>query len=467
MAGDLAGKEARLIRTDSCQTPERAALDQQPQPPKQLATRCCIVGGGPAGMMLGYLLARAGIDVSVLEKHGDFLRDFRGDTVHPSTMEVLYELGLLDDFLKRPHNEARQVAGRIGGTLVTVADFTHLPTHAKFIAFMPQWEFLNFLEEHGRRLPSFHLHMRTEAFDLIQANDAITGVRAHSPEGDIEIKADLVVGADGRHSIVRQKASLRILDLGAPMDVLWMRLSRHPGDPEQPLGNFNRGKIFVMLDRGDYWQCGYVIPKGGIDEVRARGLEALRQDISAIAPLADDRAREITDWDQVKLLSVAVDRLEQWYSPGLLCIGDSAHAMSPVGGVGINLAIQDAVAAANILTGPLRSGTITLDDLKKVQKRRELPTRLIQGLQVLIQNRVIRRALASQAQAQLPWPLRLLRRWPLLRRIPARVIGIGFRPEHVAAPHDRIEAEQARHLADGNDAPGQPKSGTDKMNPKA
>jgi 2-polyprenyl-6-methoxyphenol hydroxylase-like FAD-dependent oxidoreductase len=385
-------------------------------------------------MMLGYLLARANIDVIVLEKHADFLRDFRGDTVHPSTMEVLHELGLLEDFLKRPHNEARQAAGRIGGELVTVADLTHLPTHAKFIAFMPQWDFLNFMEEHGRAFPAFHLHMRTEAFDLLQANGTIAGVRAQSPEGDLEIKADLVIGADGRHSIVRQKASLEVMDLGAPMDVLWMRLSRRPDDPRQPLGNFDRGKIFVMLDRDDYWQCGYVIPKGGIEEVRARGIEALRQDITAVAPFADDRAREITDWDQVRLLSVAVDRLRQWYRPGLLCIGDSAHAMSPIGGVGINLAIQDAVAAANILTGPLRSGPITTEDLAKVQKRRELPTRLTQGLQVLIQNRVIRRALASQAQAKLPWLLRLLRRWPLFRRIPARLIGIGFRPEHIASP---------------------------------
>jgi 2-polyprenyl-6-methoxyphenol hydroxylase-like FAD-dependent oxidoreductase len=408
-------------------------LDQQTQAPKQLVTRCCIVGGGPAGMMLGYLLARAGIDISVLEKHADFLRDFRGDTVHPSTMDILHELGLLDEFLKRPHNEARQVAGRIGGTLVTVADFTHLPTHAKFVAFMPQWDFLNFLAEQGRRLPGFHVHMRTEAFDLIETNANIVGVWAHSPEGDVEVKADLVVGADGRHSIVRDKAALQVMELGAPMDVLWMRLSRHPGDPVQPLGNFDRGKIFVMLDRGDYWQCGYVIPKGGIDEIRARGLEALRQDISAAAPFADDRAREITDWDQVRLLTVAVDRLRQWYRPGLLCIGDSAHAMSPVGGVGINLAIQDAVAAANILTGPFRAGQLTVDHLKKVQKRRELPTRVIQGLQVLIQNRVIRRALASRAQAKLPWLLRLVNRWPLLRRIPARLIGIGFRPEHVSA----------------------------------
>jgi 2-polyprenyl-6-methoxyphenol hydroxylase-like FAD-dependent oxidoreductase len=401
-------------------------------PNQQLQTCCSIVGGGPAGMMLGYLLARAGIDVMVLEKHADFLRDFRGDTVHPSTMEILYELGLLEEFLKRPHNEARQVAGRIGGTDVTVADFTHLPTHAKFVAFMPQWDFLAFLNEQGRRLPGFYVHMRTEAFDLVETDGKIAGVRAHSPEGDIEILADLVVGADGRHSIVRQKASLDVMELGAPMDVLWMRLSRRPGDPVQPLGNFDRGKIFVMLDRGDYWQCGYVIPKGGIEEIRARGLEALRQDIATIAPFADDRACEITDWDQVKLLSVAVDRLRQWYRPGLLCIGDSAHAMSPVGGVGINLAIQDAVAAANILTGPLRSGRLTVDDLKNVQKRRLLPTRVIQGLQVLIQNRVIRRALASQSQAKLPWPLRLVRRWPFLRRIPARLIGIGFRPEHIA-----------------------------------
>ena len=385
-------------------------------------------------MVLGFLLARAGVDVVVLEKHGDFLRDFRGDTIHPSTLEVLHELGLLDEFLKRPHQEARQLTGVIGGVEVPIADFTHLPTHCRFIAFMPQWDFLDFIAEHAQRFPSFHLKMRAEVTELLEDGDRIVGVRATTPEGPIEIRAALTVGADGRHSTVRERAGLEVMDVGAPMDVLWMRLARRATDPEQPMGRFDQGKIFVMIYRGDYWQCGFVIPKGGYDEIRKRGLESLRHDIVEIAPFVSDRVGELADWDDIKLLTVTVDHLRQWYRPGLLCIGDAAHAMSPVGGVGINLAIQDAVAAANLLARPLHDGRVTTDDLQKVQSRRVLPTRLTQRAQVLIQNRVIGRVIGGRGQLALPWPVRLLRRFPFLRRIPARLIGIGFRPEHVRTP---------------------------------
>ena len=397
-------------------------------------TRCCVAGGGPAGMMLGYLLARAGVDTVVLEKHGDFLRDFRGDTIHPSTLELMFELGLLDEFLARPHQEAPQITGMIGDEQVVVADFSHLPTHCKFVALMPQWDFLDFLAEHARRFPGFHLRMRAEATDLLEDGGRVVGVRARTEHGRLEIHADLVVGADGRHSTVRERSGLAVQNIGAPIDALWMRLSRRPDDRKFLLGWFNRGKILVMLDRGDYWQCGFVIPKGGIDEIHQRGLEAFRADIADIAPVVSDRVQELKSWDDIKMLTVAVDRLRQWYRPGLLCIGDAAHAMSPVGGVGINLAIQDAVATANILAGRLRSGEVDVEALRAVQRRRQLPTRLTQALQVFVQNRILSRVLANQRQLSLPWQLRLVRRFPVLRRIPARVIGLGFRPEHVLTP---------------------------------
>jgi 2-polyprenyl-6-methoxyphenol hydroxylase-like FAD-dependent oxidoreductase len=381
--------------------------------------------------MLGFLLARSGVDVVVLEKHSDFLRDFRGDTIHPSTLEVLFELGLLEEFLMRPHQEARQLSAVIGDVEVPVADFTHLPTHCRFIALMPQWDFLDFLAEHARRYPSFQLRMNAEVTGVLEEGDRIVGVRATTPDGPLEIRAGLTIGADGRRSTVRERAGLSVEDVGAPMDVLWMRISRRPADPEQPMGRFDQGKIFVMIYRGDYWQCGYVIPKGGIDAIRKRGLESFRDEIVAIAPFLKDRVAELEDWDQIKLLTVAVDHLREWYRPGLLCIGDAAHAMSPVGGVGINLAIQDAVAAANILAGPLRQGRVATDDLRRVQSRRVFPTRMTQWLQVLIQRRVIGRVIGGHARLSLPWPIKLLRRFPFLRRIPARLIGIGFRPEHV------------------------------------
>ena len=406
-----------------------------------LETQCCVVGGGPAGMMLGYLLARAGIDVTVLEKHADFLRDFRGDTIHPSTLELMYELGLLDEFLKRPHQELREIAGQVGNETVKIGDFTHLPTHCKFLALMPQWDFLNFLAEHGRRYPGFHVRMQTEAVDLIEENGRIAGVRAKTAEGMIEVRAELTVGADGRRSIVRQCAHLEVIDQSAPMDVLWMRISRRPGDPAQSLGHAQAGRIFIMIDREDYWQCAFVIPKGAADDIRSRGIEKFREEITTLAPFFRDRISELSDWNDVSLLTVKVDRLKQWHRPGLLCIGDSAHAMSPIGGVGINLAIQDAVAAANILAPKLRAGNLSSDDLAAVQRRREFPTRATQRLQIAVQNRVIRRVLSSSQPLRLPLILKLLGRWPSLRRIPARVIGLGFRPEHI---HTRERDFQTR-----------------------
>ncbi len=391
-------------------------------------------------MMLGYLLARRGVDVYVLEKHADFLRDFRGDTIHPSTLEVMHELGILDDFLKLPHQEVRELAGQVGNDTVMIADFTHLPTHCQFLALMPQWDFLNFIARQAARHPAFHLKMQTEVAELIKENGRVTGVLAKSPDGNLEIRADLTVGADGRHSVVRDRAGLEVIHLGAPMDVMWMRLSRSPGDPGQTFGHIDIGRIFVMLNREDYWQCAYVIPKGAAGEIRQRGLAPFREDIVKLSPFLRDRVEELRDWNQVSLLTVAVDRLSRWSLPGLLCIGDAAHAMSPIGGVGINLAIQDAVAAANILGASLLKGTPPEAELHGVQKRREFPTRATQWLQVFLQDRVIKRALGSTKPLALPWPLKLLGRWPFLRRIPARAVGIGFRPEHVKAFNGRIAA---------------------------
>jgi 2-polyprenyl-6-methoxyphenol hydroxylase-like FAD-dependent oxidoreductase len=396
-----------------------------------ISTRCCIAGGGPAGMMLGLLLARAGIDVVVLETHGDFLRDFRGDTVHPSTMQVMHELGLLDAFLKLPHSEVRSLGVQIGDDFFQVADFSHLPTRCKFVAFMPQWDFLNFLAAEARRYPTFRLLMQTEATGLIREGDRMVGVSAQGPDGPSDIRAELVVGADGRHSTLRDAAGFEIVDRGAPMDVLWLRLTKQPSDPGQTLGRVDAGRIFIMLDRDEYWQCAFVIPKGAIDDVHARGLDAFRGEIERLAPFLQGRTRELATWDDVKLLTVAVNRLDTWFRPGLLFIGDAAHAMSPVGGVGINLAIQDAVAAANVLVPRMRQGAATLDDLRAVQRRRELPTRLTQRLQVLIQNRIISNVLRGTTTPKAPLALRMLGRYPALRRLPARVIGMGFRPEHI------------------------------------
>ncbi|HLY63405.1 MAG TPA: FAD-dependent oxidoreductase [Terriglobia bacterium] len=396
-----------------------------------IQTGCCVAGGGPAGMMLGFLLARMGIDVFVLEKHADFLRDFRGDTVHPSTLEILYELGILDEFLKRSHQEIRELAGQVGMDTVTIADFTHLPTHCRFVALMPQWDFLDFIKEHATRYPTFHLRMEAEVADLISENGNVAGVRAKTPQGTLEIRAPLTIGADGRHSKVRKQAGLEVIDIGAPMDVMWMRISRRPSDPGQIFGHIDRGKMMVLLNRESYWQCAFVIAKGKADEIRQRGLESFRQEIASLAPFLRDRLEELHDWKDISLLTVAVDRLARWSRPGLLCIGDAAHAMSPIGGVGINLAIQDAVATANILGPILLHRAPTPDDLEAVQRRRDFPTRATQRLQTFLQNNVIRLVLGSPKPVTLPWPLKLLRHFPFLRRIPARLIGVGFRPEHV------------------------------------
>jgi 2-polyprenyl-6-methoxyphenol hydroxylase-like FAD-dependent oxidoreductase len=391
-------------------------------------------------MMLGYLLARGGVDVYVLEKHADFLRDFRGDTIHPSTLELMHELGILDDFLKLPHQEVRELAVQVGRDTVTIADFTHLPTHCRFVGLMPQWDFLNFLAGKGQQYSGFHLKLRAEATDLLRENGRVVGVLANTPEGLLEIRADLTVGADGRHSVIRERAGLHVMNLGAPIDVMWMRFTRQPGDPEQTGGHAEPGRFFVMLNRGNYWQCAYVIPKGTAGQIQQKGIAPFREEIVGLCPFLAGRVEELRDWKDVSVLTVAVDRLSRWSLPGVLCIGDAAHAMSPIGGVGINLAIQDAVAAANILGASLLKGSPTEADLHRVQQRREFPTRATQRIQVFVQDRVVRRVLGSTKVLSLPWPLRLFRAWPFLRRIPARVVGIGFRPEHVKPLRARVAA---------------------------
>jgi 2-polyprenyl-6-methoxyphenol hydroxylase-like FAD-dependent oxidoreductase len=401
---------------------------------KTIETTCCIAGGGPAGMMLGFLLARAGVKVAVLEKHADFLRDFRGDTIHPSTLELMHELGLLEEFLKLPHSRVERLSGLVGGTTVNLADFSHLPTRCKFIALMPQWDFLDFLAEHGKKYPAFDLHMKTEATDLIEEGGRVVGVRAKTPDGDLDIRADLTVGCDGRHSTLRERAGFHVVNLGAPMDVLWFRVSRRDDDTAETFGHMEAGRMLVMLNRGNYWQCAYVIPKGGIDRVKKKGLPAFRDSIASMSPFLHDRLAEIGTWDDVKLLTVAVDRLTRWHKPGLLCIGDAAHAMSPIGGVGVNLAVQDAVASANILWKPLKERRVTSELLDAVQKRRTFPMRVIQWLQLVIQNNVLSAVLTSTRRPKPPFITKLLDWFPVLQRIPARLIGMGVRPEHVHTP---------------------------------
>jgi 2-polyprenyl-6-methoxyphenol hydroxylase-like FAD-dependent oxidoreductase len=410
---------------------------------ESLSTDCVIAGGGPAGMMLGFLLARAGIDVTVLEKHQDFLRDFRGDTVHPSTLQVMHELGLLEEFLALPHTQIRTANIDIGEKRYTVGDFTLLPTVCKFIALMPQWDFLDFIAGKAKQLPNFHLLMETEAKDLIAQGDRICGVLATSPRSvgesqsdqkrvNVQIRAGLTVAADGRHSILRDKSALPLRDLGAPFDVLWLRLPVKPGDPAELIGKVKGGQLFVMIYRTDYWQCAYLVAKGGFDALRAEGLSNFRARLKEVAGFAADRVDEaITDFDQVKLLTVTVDRLDKWARPGLVCIGDAAHAMSPIGGVGINLAIQDAVAAANILGPVLQQGAPKLSDLQRVQKRREFPTRVIQAFQVAAQNTFLTSLLRRTTTPKAPWIIRLFNAWPWARQFPARFIGMGVRPEHV------------------------------------
>ena len=395
-------------------------------------TRCVIVGGGPAGMMAGYLLARAGVNVAVLEKHADFFRDFRGDTIHPSTLELMHELGLLEEFLKLPHQQLREIRGIFNGHTVPMADFSRLPTHCKFIAFMPQWDFLNFLAAQAKKFPTFALHMQHEVIDLLFENDRVVGVRAKTPEGERDIYADLVIGADGRNAITHTRADLELRDFGAPIDVLWMRLSKRPDDPPQSLGFFQHGKLLVLLDRGDYFQVGFVIPKGNLDQIKQRGLPALHQDILQLGPFLKDRITELDDWSKIKLLTVQINRLKKWCRDGLLCIGDNAHAMSPAGGVGINLALQDAVATANLLAAKLRERTVSVIELEEVQRRREFPVKLIQTMQVFIHRRINGRT--SGTGDKLPFLPRLFLWFPFLRTIPARLIGIGPRPEHIHSP---------------------------------
>jgi 2-polyprenyl-6-methoxyphenol hydroxylase-like FAD-dependent oxidoreductase len=399
-----------------------------------ITTQCCIAGGGPAGMMLGYLLARAGVHVVVLEKHADFFRDFRGDTVHPSTLQLMVELGLIDKFLQLPHQKVETLTGQVGAEHLQLVDFRQLPTHCKFIALMPQWDFLNFLAGQGKRYKTFDLRMQAEASDLIDENGRIAGLIANTPEGALTIRADLVVGCDGRHSTVREKAGLKSDDSGAPMDVLWFRVSRKDSDNADTFGHIEAGRLMVMFDRGDYWQCAYVIPKGGIERVKSEGLEAFRGRVVEMSPFLSDRVGELKTWDDIKLLSVTVDRLQRWWRPGLICIGDAAHAMSPIGGVGINMAVQDAVAAANRLAGPLRAGRVTDEDLQAIEDRRTLPMRFTQWLQLTIQQRVISRVLKTHERPK-PAPFfKLFNSFPVLRRIPAQLIGIGIRPEHVRTP---------------------------------
>ncbi len=395
-----------------------------------IRARCVVVGGGPAGMMTGYLLARAGVEVAVLEKHADFNRDFRGDTIHPSTLELMHELGLLEEFLKLSHQEFSQLRGIFNGHIAAMADFSRLPTHCKFIGFMPQWDFLNFFAGKAKAFPSFALHMQHEVVDLIIEADRVVGVRVKTPDGFLDFIADLVIGADGRHAITHTRAGFEIQELGAPIDVLWMHISKRDSDPEQLFGFFRHGKLLVLIDRGNYYQAGFVIPKGGIEIAKQRGLSALHSEIVALAPFLQDRITELDDWSKIKLLTVQINRLRKWAREGLLCIGDSAHAMSPAGGVGINLALQDAVATANLLAAKLKKGTVSLADLEQVQKRREWPTRLIQAMQAFIHRHVVT-GRESKAGDSLPILVRLLQWFPSLRSLPARFIGLGPRPEHI------------------------------------
>ena len=396
-----------------------------------LETTCCVVGGGPAGMMLGYLLARAGVAVTVLEKHKDFNRDFRGDTVHPSTLEIMYELGILDDFLKVPHQRITRAGGLYGDFSFTAADFASLRTHCNYVALMPQWDFLDFLAGKAKQLPSFTLRMQNEATDLLGEGGRVQGVVAKTPEGTAEIRTDLVIGCDGRHSLTRKAAGFEVQEFGVPIDVLWFRINATHTTPEHLLGNLNYGKALILIPRGDYYQTALIIRKGSFDQIRQEGLEAFRQQLRLMAPFLGEQVEQLQDWEQVKLLSVQINRLRQWHRPGLLCIGDAAHAMSPAGGVGINLAIQDAVAAANILAGPLREGRVTDELLDSVQRRREFPTRAIQLLQVNM-HKGLMTVFRNAGPATAPWQLKVIVNIPGIQHGMARVLGQGIRQEHIA-----------------------------------
>jgi 2-polyprenyl-6-methoxyphenol hydroxylase-like FAD-dependent oxidoreductase len=407
--------------------------EQRPQ--RTLTTRCCIVGGGPAGMMLGYLLGRAGIDTMVLEKHADFFRDFRGDTVHPSTLQVMDELGLIEGFLKLPHQQLQKMDGKFGDASIRIADLSRLKVKYPFIAFMPQWDFLNFLRESGKKFASLKVMMNADATDLIWSGNAVAGVKADTPDGLVEIHADLTIGCDGRHSIVRERAKLELKNIGAPMDVLWFRAGKGANETESVFARVETGKMMVTFDRGDYWQCAYVIAKGQYDAVRARGLDALRDDVTHLAPVLKSGVADVKDWDDVKLLTVAIDRLKRWTRPGLLCIGDAAHAMSPIGGVGVNLAVQDAVATANLLAAKLADGCPAESELDAVRRRREFPVRMTQAMQVAVQNNVISVALKPGGRPlAVPVFARIINAIPWLQGITARFVALGVRPEHVRSP---------------------------------
>lgn len=399
-----------------------------------VTTRCCIVGGGPAGMMLGYLLARAGVETIVLEKHADFFRDFRGDTVHPSTFNVMDELGLVDGFLKLPHVKIQKMVGQFGDTSLQIADLSRLHEKHPFIALIPQWDFLNFLRESGKRFPNLDVIMNANVTDLIWSGDVVTGVKAMAPDGEVDIHADVTIGCDGRHSIVRERAKLDVTEIGAPMDVLWFRVSKGV-ESENVFARMDAGKMMVTFDRGDYWQCAYVITKGQFEAVKARGLDAFRNEVISMVPILKNTHTDVKSWEDVKLLTVAINRLKRWTRPGLLCIGDAAHAMSPIGGVGVNLAVQDAVATANILASKLaRSGVLSEHELDKVRQRREWPVLFTQQLQVAMQNNVISPVLKQGVPYKIPLMIRIIDAVPLLQGFMARLIGFGVRPEHVHSP---------------------------------
>lgn len=401
---------------------------------RRIDTRCCIAGGGPAGMMLGFLLARAGLDVVVLEKHADFLRDFRGDTIHPSTLELFHELGLLDEFLQLPLARTERIGIHIGGEYIPMVDLTRLKVQAPFMAMAPQWEFLNFLERKAWSFRGFHLMMETEASELIIEKGRVTGVRASTNDGEIEIAAHLTVACDGRRSTLREQAGMKVMDLGAPLDVLWFRLPHQASDGVETGGFVDAGGLLVSIYRGSYWQCAHVILKGGADAIRAAGLPAWRASVAKLAPMFANRMEHVASFDDVKLLSVQVDRLERWYRDGLLCIGDAAHAMSPVGGVGVNLAVADAVAAANLLWRPLANSEVSEADLARVQKRRAWPTWAIQSFQVFAQNNFIAPTLNAKGEVRAPFIMRHLQSIPVLRDLPANLFAMGLRPEHIQSP---------------------------------